>query len=427
MLVARLLMADPSSSLFDEPCAGLDLGGRESLVAVLGELARRGRPLVMVTHHLEEIPPGFTHALLLRAGSVVAAGPIDETLTSAAVSATFGISVAVASDRGRWLGSRQPTACLTGLIRFERFVGRPMAQSRRDPPLACSPGSSTRVVPGGRALPFPQTNPPFRAARRGPNTERKPHAQASDAVRSTAVRRGDRGQRCCRGSVRCRAFTWSETGQAPCGAADRRCRAVPLPIGEDLQAEFDRQATAIQDYVKYIETFRSRSATTSCDVVGDYIVSVPQPRPRRRHLERASSSVYSNSNPGGFLVVHPPARERRQLRGLQLGRVRRGWCVPVHARHLELDRRVVGTVGPRRGGPGAGRSGRPGRDGGWRSTRSRAPLPGAAPADATDLARAAAAVRGSTTGPGLSAPLGRASSRPQQGCAGAAAVALSLP
>ena len=68
VLVARLLMPDPELLLFDEPCAGLDLGGRESLVAVLGELAQGERPLVMVTHHLEEIPPGFTHALLLRDG-----------------------------------------------------------------------------------------------------------------------------------------------------------------------------------------------------------------------------------------------------------------------------------------------------------------------------------------------------------------------
>ena len=73
---ARVLMADPDLLLFDEPCAGLDLGGREAMVEVLGDLARDGlRPLVMVTHHLEEIPPGITHALLLRQGQVVAAGP----------------------------------------------------------------------------------------------------------------------------------------------------------------------------------------------------------------------------------------------------------------------------------------------------------------------------------------------------------------
>ena len=99
LLVARLLVADPELLLFDEPCAGLDLGGREALVALLGELARDGgRPLVMVTHHLEEIPPGITHTLLLRDGAIVAAGPVATTLTSEAVSDAFGLAVAVAVD-----------------------------------------------------------------------------------------------------------------------------------------------------------------------------------------------------------------------------------------------------------------------------------------------------------------------------------------
>jgi iron complex transport system ATP-binding protein len=108
VLVARVLMADPELLLFDEPCAGLDLGGREAMVSVLGDLARAdrssngARPLVLVTHHLEEIPPGITHALLLRRGEVVAAGPIADTLTSAAVSDTFGISVAVDRTGRRW-------------------------------------------------------------------------------------------------------------------------------------------------------------------------------------------------------------------------------------------------------------------------------------------------------------------------------------
>ncbi len=107
VLVARVLMADPDLLLFDEPCAGLDLGGREAMVEVLDDIARtgltgRGRPLVMVTHHLEEIPPGVTHALLLRQGAVVAAGPVTETLTSAAVGATFGIGVTVDRADGRW-------------------------------------------------------------------------------------------------------------------------------------------------------------------------------------------------------------------------------------------------------------------------------------------------------------------------------------
>jgi iron complex transport system ATP-binding protein len=103
VLVARVLMTDPELLLFDEPCAGLDLGGREAMVAVLGDLARDGaRPLVMVTHHLEEIPPGITHALLLRGGEVVAAGPVPETLTSGAVSHAFGVAVVVGGSSGRW-------------------------------------------------------------------------------------------------------------------------------------------------------------------------------------------------------------------------------------------------------------------------------------------------------------------------------------
>jgi iron complex transport system ATP-binding protein len=103
LLVARLLMPEPDLMLFDEPCAGLDLGGREALVAVLGELARdRGRPMVMVTHHLEEIPPGFTHVLLLRAGRVVAGGPIAATLTSDVVSTTFDLAIDVETVAGRY-------------------------------------------------------------------------------------------------------------------------------------------------------------------------------------------------------------------------------------------------------------------------------------------------------------------------------------
>jgi iron complex transport system ATP-binding protein len=106
VLVARVLMAEPDLLLFDEPCAGLDLGGREAMVGVLADLARAdgdgARPLVMVTHHLEEIPPGITHALLLRQGAVVAAGPVADTLTSAAVGAAFGVAVAVDHSNGRW-------------------------------------------------------------------------------------------------------------------------------------------------------------------------------------------------------------------------------------------------------------------------------------------------------------------------------------
>jgi iron complex transport system ATP-binding protein len=102
--IARALMTDPELMLLDEPAAGLDLGGREDLVQRLGELAADpdAPAIVLVTHHVEEIPPGFTHALLLRAGSVVAAGPLDEALTPQNLSATFGLQLVVERHAGRW-------------------------------------------------------------------------------------------------------------------------------------------------------------------------------------------------------------------------------------------------------------------------------------------------------------------------------------
>ncbi len=102
--IARALMADPELLLLDEPAAGLDLGGREELVAALTELARDpySPVLVLVTHHVEEIPPGFTHLLLLRDGRVNAAGPIEEVLTGAQLSDTFGLPLVVDRHGERW-------------------------------------------------------------------------------------------------------------------------------------------------------------------------------------------------------------------------------------------------------------------------------------------------------------------------------------
>ncbi|HZC26434.1 MAG TPA: ABC transporter ATP-binding protein, partial [Actinopolymorphaceae bacterium] len=102
--IARALMTDPELLLLDEPAAGLDLAGRESLVRTLGDLAADGSApaTVLVTHHVEEIPPSFTHVLLLRAGAVVAAGPVGETLSSRALSETFGMSLRLFHSRGRW-------------------------------------------------------------------------------------------------------------------------------------------------------------------------------------------------------------------------------------------------------------------------------------------------------------------------------------
>jgi iron complex transport system ATP-binding protein len=91
--IARALMTDPELLLLDEPAAGLDLAGRESLVATLSELCSDdlAPATVLVTHHVEEIPPNFTDVLLLRDGRVVAQGPIEITLTEGNLSATFGL------------------------------------------------------------------------------------------------------------------------------------------------------------------------------------------------------------------------------------------------------------------------------------------------------------------------------------------------
>ena len=104
VLVARSLMADPELLLLDEPAAGMDLGAREDVVRGLGVLAQQpaAPATVLVTHHLEEIPVGFTHVLLMRAGQVVASGPLPLTLTSEALGETFGLRLVVDHDGGRW-------------------------------------------------------------------------------------------------------------------------------------------------------------------------------------------------------------------------------------------------------------------------------------------------------------------------------------
>ena len=102
--IARALMTDPELMLLDEPAAGLDLGGREDLVRRLGAIAAdpAAPALVLVTHHVEEIPPGFTHVLLLRGGRVVTAGPIETSLTAEALAATFGIALELGRSGPRW-------------------------------------------------------------------------------------------------------------------------------------------------------------------------------------------------------------------------------------------------------------------------------------------------------------------------------------
>lgn len=102
--IARALMSDPELLLLDEPAAGLDLVGREDLLTRLGVLAADvlAPAMVLVTHHVEEIPPHFTDVLLLRAGQVIAAGPIELTLTQEHLAATFGVPLSLARFGNRW-------------------------------------------------------------------------------------------------------------------------------------------------------------------------------------------------------------------------------------------------------------------------------------------------------------------------------------
>ena len=125
--IARALVTDPELLLLDEPFVGLDLGGREALVGdVAAVMDEPGGPtVVLVTHHVEEIPDGVRFAVLLRGGRAVAAGPATTTLTSAAVSDTFGVAVAIDHDGGRYR-ARLRTGAGTG----PREAGAARAVSR---------------------------------------------------------------------------------------------------------------------------------------------------------------------------------------------------------------------------------------------------------------------------------------------------------
>ena len=102
--IARALMPDPELLFLDEPAAGLDLGGREDLVRRIARLAADGTAptMVIVTHHVEEVPAGFTHAMLMRRGSVLAAGRLARVFTEENLSKCFGVPLAIEHRNARW-------------------------------------------------------------------------------------------------------------------------------------------------------------------------------------------------------------------------------------------------------------------------------------------------------------------------------------
>ena len=110
--IARALMSDPELLLLDEPTAGLDLGGREDVLSRMSEMAddAHAPTTVMVTHHVEEIPRGTTHALMIRDGRVVAAGPVDSTLTDEVLSDTYHLPIRIERHGGRWSAQAAGTA-----------------------------------------------------------------------------------------------------------------------------------------------------------------------------------------------------------------------------------------------------------------------------------------------------------------------------
>jgi iron complex transport system ATP-binding protein len=102
--IARAMMPDPEILLLDEPAAGLDLGGREDLLRRLATLAKNPKApmMVLVTHHVEEVPDGFTHAMLLRRGAVLIAGPIEDVFTAKNLSRCFGVPLEIERHLNRW-------------------------------------------------------------------------------------------------------------------------------------------------------------------------------------------------------------------------------------------------------------------------------------------------------------------------------------
>lgn len=116
--IARALMADPEVVILDEPTAGLDLGARETLVVALEEImAGRGAPaIILITHEIEEIAPGFTHAALMKEGKVLASGPIGQVLTGENLTNAFGIPLEVRREGGRWWARARQTDESAGAV-----------------------------------------------------------------------------------------------------------------------------------------------------------------------------------------------------------------------------------------------------------------------------------------------------------------------